>query len=61
MDVFAERFDVAAMVGEVAASAEALVARKNNRLVLDLPSSGSPAEPASGRRTRTSSSCGRCC
>ena len=40
MEVFAERFDVGPMVREVATSVDGLVARKGNRLVLDLPPAG---------------------
>ncbi|WP_237481485.1 MHYT domain-containing protein [Lichenibacterium dinghuense] len=39
MDVFAEWFDVEGTLREVAASVEKLVARKGNKLVLDLPAS----------------------
>jgi PAS domain S-box-containing protein len=37
MDTYAEDIDVQALVGEVAATVDSLVAQKNNRLELDLP------------------------
>ncbi len=40
MDVYAETFDIAAMVGEVASGVTGLMAHKGNRFVLDLPTGG---------------------